>query len=84
MLGPKEEHFEVWPENWDAVQAFLGVQTQWAVGFAGPTGLDYTRVRAGLEMAGITVTQDLFSRLRIIEGGALKALAKSARQVTDK
>jgi hypothetical protein len=80
MLGPKEEHFEVWPENWEAVQAFLTVQTQWAADFGGRSGLDYVRVRAGLEMAGVAVTTELFTQLRVIEAGALKTLAKQAQQ----
>ncbi len=73
-LGPPETDFAVWPENWDAVQAFLAVQTQWATGFSGPTGLDYSRVRAGWELAGIAVTPELFHQLRIMELTVLDTL----------
>lgn len=66
----------MWPENWAAMEAFLSVQTQWSVGMGGPTGLDYTRVRAGLELAGVQVTPELFQQLRILESGALSALNK--------
>jgi hypothetical protein len=75
-LGPKEEHFEIWPDNWPAWQAFVSVQTQWSTGFGGPTGLDYSRVKAGLEMAGIEMTKEMFAHLRIIEAAALKAMSK--------
>ena len=75
-LGPKEEGFKVWPENWPALQAFLAVQTQWASGMGGATGLDYMRVRAGLEMAGIEVTPELFQSLRLMESAALEVFAR--------
>ena len=76
-LGPAEKAFPVWPENWPAVQAFLSVQTQWAIGMSGgPTGLDYARVRAGLELAGVEATPELFQKLRILESAALAAISK--------
>lgn len=80
QFGPKEEGFQVWPENWPAVEAFLAVQTQWSIGMAGPTGLDYTRVRAGLELAGMQVTPELFQKLRILESAALSALARKEKK----
>jgi hypothetical protein len=76
QLGAKNPTFEVWPENWPAVQAFLKVQTQWATGMGGPTGLDYTRVRDGLELAGVSVTPELFEQLQVMEAGALKAFSE--------
>lgn len=51
------------------------VQTQWSVGMGGPTGLDYTRVRAGLRLAGVKSTPELFQQLRILERAALSALS---------
>jgi len=80
LLGPKDDPFDIWPENHAAWQAFQRVQTQWASGgMGGPTGLDYVRVRAGLEMAGIEVTSELFEGLRLIEAGALEGFAKRNR-----
>jgi len=32
---------EIWPENAQAFDVFHSLQTQWRVGFSGPTGLDY-------------------------------------------
>jgi hypothetical protein len=34
--------FEVWEENWPAVEMWLQVCTQWRVGMNGPVGLDYS------------------------------------------
>ena len=40
----KTEHFEVWEENWLAVEMFLRVQTQWRSAMGGLLGLDYGAV----------------------------------------
>ena len=31
----------IWPENWDAFRVFEKMLTQWRVGMAGATGMDY-------------------------------------------
>jgi len=62
--------FRVEPENWPAVQAFLRVQSQFR-----RSGLRYEGVEAGLRMARIKRTDDLFSRIQMIEAGALRTLA---------
>ena len=46
---------------------------------AGYTGLDYTRVKAGLELAGVETTPALFGKLRIIESAVLEALAQKGK-----
>lgn len=74
IYGPDDPNFEVWPENGEALCAFLNVQTQWVVGMSGPTGLDYTRVESGLRLAGIAATPELFEKLRTLERAALDAL----------
>lgn len=78
--GDEDEDFLVWPENWLAVRAFLAVSSQWNVGMNGPTGLDYSRVRAGLEMAGIEVTPELFGKLRMLESAALALMGGKAKE----
>lgn len=84
-LGEERKYFLVDPENWEALNAFLSVGTQWARGGIGDvTGLDYTRVRDGLEMAGIAVTPELWQKLRVIESGVLAVFAKKDRQTERK
>lgn len=39
----------LWPENLTAWRCWQGVQTQWRVGMAGATGLDYAGVVAYLD-----------------------------------
>lgn len=56
--------------------AFLRVATQWRYvcpgdGSVRHSGLDYSGVRAALDMAEIEVTPDLFAELQVIEAGAL-------------
>jgi hypothetical protein len=69
----------VWPEHEEAVWAFLAVQTQWRNvvlrdGTLRATGLDYGACEAGLRMAGIEATPDLWVQVQMIEAGALEAL----------
>ncbi len=68
----------VWRENEPAVRSFLAVASQWRVsGFGRVTGLDYAGVRAGLAMAGIASSPELFAALRVMEAEAIKALRES-------
>ena len=74
--------FEVWPENWEALCAFLAVSTQWRIvalmtqlnGQTYYQGLDYAGVAAGLAGAGIAATPELWADLRVIEAAARNAL----------
>ena len=38
------------------------------------TGLDYAAARAGLELAGIEVTPELWAEIQVIEFGAMTAM----------
>ena len=73
----------VWPENWQAVQVFCAMGTQWRVS-AGMSGLIYM----GLEYTALPVVEarlaipradraDLFSRLRVMESSARGELNKA-------
>lgn len=58
------------------MEAFLAVQTQWRIvadasGRVLRTGLDYAGARAGLELAGIDMSAELFDQIRLIEHGAM-------------
>jgi hypothetical protein len=63
------------------VRAFLAVCNQWRVvpaGLAGARviGLDYTAARAGLRLAGIGITPDLWAAVQVIEGAAVAAMTE--------
>lgn len=63
------EAFHLWPENVDAFALWQDVQTQWRVGMAGPTGLDYGGVEVVLRMRGLRreVRQERFGQLQAME-----------------
>lgn len=63
----------MFPDNLAAVTTFLAMSTQWRVGAAGATGLDYTALPAVLRMRDVPRDEwpDLFEQLQIIETEAL-------------
>ena len=65
----------VWRENAEAVQAFLRIQSlfRFPGAFGGICGLEYGGGRDGLEMAGFTITPDLWAQLQCVERGAIDA-----------
>ncbi|OZA18507.1 MAG: hypothetical protein B7Y02_01465 [Rhodobacterales bacterium 17-64-5] len=79
----REEDFEVWPDNWATVEAFLFVSTQWRVVQQGGgmtpgstywIGLDYAGVAAGLAGAGMEAGAAIWRGLRIMEAAARNTL----------
>lgn len=67
----------MWPANWRAFTFFTELGTQWRVGMAGATGLDYPAVLA--LMALHEIPQDergaLMDDIRVLEAAALKQMA---------
>lgn len=73
---PASKDFEVWPENWPALQMFLRVQTQWRVEMNGLIGLDYGAVAWLLSLYSETDQhRELLEALQIMEGAVLAATA---------
>ena len=48
-----DDVYHLWPENLQAWNCWIGVQTQWRIGMSGPTGLDYQGVSAYLDRQGL-------------------------------
>ncbi|MDZ4136032.1 MAG: DUF1799 domain-containing protein [Paracoccaceae bacterium] len=74
----------VWPQNAGAVRAFLAVCSQWrmvalASGAVFYAGLDYGGAQAGLALAGIEASPELWAEVRVIEAGALGQLNRRGR-----
>lgn len=63
----------VWPDNWVAVNTFVALSTQWRVGVAGPTGLDYGALPEVMRMTAVPRSDwpDVFECVRIMESAAL-------------
>ncbi len=69
---------EVWPDNWEAVQLFLGVSTQWRAGFGGAIGLDYGAIESAFRFKAIPRLRwgELFEDLQVMEAAALAVFHK--------
>jgi|TARA_R100000700_G_scaffold10660_2_gene15517 hypothetical protein len=72
----KDDDFEVWPENEEAVLLFLRVQTQWRTSMAGVTGLDYASVVATAKLYSIEDLPSVFEDLQVMEITAMNLLNK--------
>jgi len=77
----KAAEFEVLPENWEALDAFLRVSTQWRITSGANRlfyqGLDYSAVVPKLKLVHPLNTDDLFKKVQLIEQGALAELNQS-------
>lgn len=73
--APEEEHFEVWPENWEAVQLFLRLSSQWRYGaMGGVIGLDYPSVESVMRMLRVKDKATMLDELQVMERAALEVL----------
>jgi len=70
------EAIDVWPENWNVVLVFLALMTQWRIGFAGVTGLDYSALVAVMEINEVPRAdrRQMFADIRVMEAAALEVL----------
>lgn len=67
--------FYLWTEHRPALELWLRVQTQWRVGHAGATGLDYTGVEAALRVLAPRKRRQLFRDLQVMERATLNEWA---------
>jgi Phage related hypothetical protein (DUF1799) len=70
---------EIWPENWGTFVLFSRIRTQWRVGFAGPTGLDYGVLFTLIDRMGLDAdkSDQLFEDIRVMEQAALSAMQET-------
>lgn len=75
VAGPP---LEVWPGHEDALNLFLFMRSQWRVGMAGATGLDYSVLFHKMDRMGLSAEryEDLEDEIRIMEGAALDEMTK--------
>jgi hypothetical protein len=77
-----DEAFQVWPENWQAVEVFCALSTQWrsvalssmATARVMMTGIEYSAIEPVCRLMGIRKRDraTLFQRLRVMESAALE------------
>jgi hypothetical protein len=73
--------FEVWEENWEAVQMFLRLQTQWRMGMNGVIGLDYGAAKWLFRLYAVKVKdqRSLLEDLQVMEAAAMEKLNAEAK-----
>ena len=71
-------HLDIWPENWAALDVFSAMQTQWRVGMAGPTGLDYAVLPVVMDLQGIDPAEraECFAGVQEMEREALQIFGR--------
>lgn len=64
---------DVWPEHLAVCNLFIALTTQWRVGMAGATGLDYAALPAVMSLHGIPRKDrlEVFEDLRVLERAVL-------------
>ena len=80
--GPDDVAY-LWPCNLGTWAAWCAVQTQWRHGPGGPTGLDYTAVRAWLDEQGHPAgpeRADTFAGICAAERATLEAWAEKRQR----
>lgn len=77
----RDDAFQIWPENWNSLHAWLACETQWRVltgsGGRDYQGLDYTAVDVVMRRLGLE--DQVFSDLQEMERAALATFAESSR-----
>lgn len=73
---------EVWEENWQAFEIFSMLSTQWRVGMAGPTGMDYAILPIIFDGLGIKPKRrlELLGDLQIMEREALRVMSSDTKK----
>ena len=66
-----DEDFEIWPENWPAVEMFLRCQTQWRTTMNGVLGLDYGAVAWVLKLYEVEDQRSMLEDLQVMEAAAM-------------
>ena len=77
LEAPKD--FEVWPDNWPAVEMFLRCQTQWRTTASGVCGLDYSAVEWLFRLYEVEEPATVLENLQVMEAAAVKILNKESK-----
>lgn len=66
----------MWEENWQVVEMFLRLQTQWRTSMSGVVGLDYGAVQWMLRLYEVEDQRSMLEDLQVMEGAALNMMNK--------
>lgn len=70
------EDFEVWDENWPAVEMWLRLQTQWRTSFGGLIGLDYVAAKWLFQLYEVKDQKEMMDCIIVMERSALSAISE--------
>lgn len=73
-FNPVKKNCEVWEENWEALMIFLRLQTQWNMGMAGPTGLNYQALETIIRLYKVDDPVTVFEKVQVMERAAIVKL----------
>jgi hypothetical protein len=76
--------FTLSPYGKEVYMLWNAVQSQWRVGFSGPTGLDYTAVKVIADTLGIDWDEQLLKHIQSLEGATLKYFAEQTKKAETK
>lgn len=67
---------EIWPENYEPFQLFSEVSSQWRVGYAGRTSLDYNVIFTLMSLKGVKKKKQLIliEAIQTLERAALERM----------
>lgn len=71
-----DDDFEVWEDNFETLNIFLRLQSQWVVSMSGVVGLNYQSVRYLFKIYEIENEKQTFEDLQLMEFAALPILNK--------
>jgi len=72
------QDFEVFAENWHALEVFTACQTQWNyAGMGSPVGINYNALESVMRMMNIDDHNQCFEQVRFIEQGALQQISEN-------
>lgn len=82
----KDQDIEVFEDNWNTFLVFDSMATQWRIGNAGPSGLDYNVIPLCLESLEIDRTElkEILPGVRVMESEALSVMAEERERSAKK
>lgn len=78
-IKDSEEEILVWAENWQSLEIFCSLRTQWIAGFNGRTGINYCSLPVVFDLYNIEKNSRLkiFEDIMVMENAALGVMQKS-------
>jgi hypothetical protein len=77
----EDRDLEIWPENWEAVEVFVAMATQWRhSSLGGVVGLDYVALNTVMGILAVRDVKDVFYCVRIMESEALTVINRQVEK----